>query len=182
MKHCDPLWWPIAVCPWSSPADSSQTTTHWRGTRSQRCSGFIQWDSGWFPLLILLFPPAEHLGAHQAHKSRLLSAKSLLPFPREACIHTGTVSWHFLILSSVKWLNTHFSSSRMGRYIPFISVFNLTGTLKCLGSQSFSCLLSSWLMLKVPQYLSSYCAPCQILSYPILNPAFDVLLLIVQNK
>lgn len=69
----------------------------------------------------------------------------------------------------------------MGRCIPFISVFNLTGTLKCLGSQSFFCLLSSCLMLRVPQYLSSYCASCQILSFPIPNPAFDVALLRTNN-
>lgn len=108
--------------------------------------------------------------------------QSLYYYSLEGLVFTQAVSWHFLILSSVKWLNTHFSGSRMGRYIPFISVFSLTETLKCLGSQSFSCLLSSWLMLWVPLYLSSYCASCQILSYPILNPAFDVVLLIVQNK
>lgn len=58
--------------------------------------------TSYFPLLILLFPTAEHPGADQTHKSRDLSAKSLLLFPRDGCIHTGTVSRHFLILSSVK--------------------------------------------------------------------------------
>lgn len=50
-SHSDPLWWPFVVCPGSSPADSCQTTTHWREIQWQCCSGFIHWDSGYNKLV-----------------------------------------------------------------------------------------------------------------------------------
>lgn len=122
-KRCDPLLRPIVVSP---RVNSCQTTTRWRGTVAATSQ---------FPLLLFPYSWASQRWSGQ-YISNPFSKNPLLIFPGET--HTGTVSRHFLILPLVRWLNTHFSGSRTGRYIPYS--FNSTWMLKRLGSWSFSCL------------------------------------------
>lgn len=104
-----------------APDESYHTTAHWQGTQ---CSAAAVSSTGCYALPFF-FLTAEHLDADQlsrAYKSPDLSAKPLLLFPCELCIHTDAAFQRFLILFSLKWLNTHFSASRRGKYISFISV------------------------------------------------------------
>lgn len=107
-----------------APDGSYHTTAHWHGTRCS-AAAVSQFFIHWLLRAVFFFPTAEHLDADQwsrAYKSPDLSAKPLLLFPCELCIHTDAAFQRFLILFSLKWLNTHFSASRRGKYISFISV------------------------------------------------------------